>query len=137
MIITSDALKQKIKVDCPSLSNRIEQSIKEKVRQSGSSDIVLGLSGGIDSAVVTFLCARALGREKVHSLVLPDKDSSQVHIDDAFQLAEKLGIDNKVIDITPLLKEIGAYRHFWPNKIPVFLKIKGFLFKKHPDITSI
>jgi NAD+ synthase len=70
---------------------------------------VIGLSGGIDSAVSAELCLRALGREKVIGLVLPEKDSSPVSKEFALRQAEKMGIRADIIDIIPTLEGFGTY----------------------------
>ena len=65
--------------------------------------VVIGLSGGIDSAVVAALCAKALGKKKVLALIMPERKDS--HYRDAVALAKQLGIDYKVIDIKPIVRE--------------------------------
>ncbi|MCK4327381.1 MAG: NAD+ synthase [Candidatus Diapherotrites archaeon] len=65
--------------------------------------VVVGLSGGMDSAVVAALCARALGKNKVLALIMPERRDS--HYRDALALAKQLGIDYKVIDIKPIVRE--------------------------------
>lgn len=70
---------------------------------------VIGISGGIDSALSVALCVRALGPEKVLGIILPEKDSSNVSEKYAFLLADRLGIRTVKTDITPTLEEFGAY----------------------------
>ncbi|MFC2174266.1 NAD+ synthase [archaeon] len=65
--------------------------------------VVLGLSGGIDSAVVAALCAKALGKKKVLALIMPERKDS--HYKDAVAFAKALGIEYKVIDIKPIVRE--------------------------------
>lgn len=87
--------------------------IKEQVRLQGRSGVILGLSGGIDSAVVAAVAVKALGAENVKCLVLPDLDSSFSTVEDAQLVADALGIvDVTVKDITPLVKASGAYDLF-------------------------
>jgi NAD+ synthase len=70
----------------------------------------VGLSGGIDSSVVAALCVRALGRDRVLGLLMPEHHSS----DDALRLGEAmaqcLGIDRVIEDIAPALEGVGCYR---------------------------
>ena len=68
----------------------------------GFSKAILGLSGGIDSAVVAVLAARALGAENVTALLLPSQFSSQHSLDDAQTLARNLGIEHHVVPIQPV-----------------------------------
>ncbi len=77
--------------------------ITEQVRGNGFEKVVIGLSGGIDSAVVAFLCAKALGKENVFGLMLPYKSSHQASLDDALAVAGALQIDHKIVPITPMV----------------------------------
>jgi len=65
----------------------------------GFSDCILGLSGGIDSAVAACIAARAIGPEHVHALLMPSRFSSQHSVEDARQLALALGIDHQTVPI--------------------------------------
>lgn len=71
---------------------------------------VIGLSGGVDSALSAALCVRVLGKDKVLGLILPEKDSNPVSAQYAQKQAEKLDIKTEVIDITPMLESFGAYQ---------------------------
>jgi NAD+ synthase (glutamine-hydrolysing) len=73
--------------------------LRDYARKSGFTDCVLGLSGGIDSAVAAAVAARALGPERVHGLALPSRHSSEHSLADARVLAERLGIDLEVVPI--------------------------------------
>ncbi len=73
--------------------------IKEYVEKTGFKHIVLGLSGGIDSAMVAYLAAEAVGSENVTAILLPSKYSSKGSIDDSIKLSENLGIEYKVLPI--------------------------------------
>lgn len=72
---------------------------------------VVGLSGGIDSAVSAALCVRALGPEKVLGVILPEKDSSNLSEEYGLSLAERLRIRTARTDITPVLEDFGAYKN--------------------------
>ena len=73
--------------------------LRDYARKSGFTDCVLGLSGGIASAVAAAVAARALGPERVHGLALPSRHSSEHSLADARVLAERLGIDLEVVPI--------------------------------------
>jgi NAD+ synthase (glutamine-hydrolysing) len=75
--------------------------LRDYVRKCGFKSVVLGLSGGIDSALTACLAATALGRENVHGVSLPSQFSSQGSLDDARLLAQNLGIRYDVIPIQP------------------------------------
>ncbi|MEM2124850.1 MAG: NAD+ synthase [Candidatus Methanosuratincola sp.] len=85
-------------------TSKICEFIRSKV---GQRRAVVGLSGGIDSAVAATLSVRSLGREKVLALVMPDSAATpKEDVNDAIALAESLGIDYRTIDITQASKTI-------------------------------
>jgi NAD+ synthase (glutamine-hydrolysing) len=76
--------------------------IQDYFRKMGLKKAILGLSGGIDSAVVACLAARALGEDNVRCILMPSQFSSDHSVNDARNLAEKLGIQYDIIGISPL-----------------------------------
>lgn len=70
---------------------------------------VVGLSGGVDSAVLACLCVHALGSDRVLGVVLPEKESSPESLDLAMRQAALLGVRTEVVDITALLEAFGVY----------------------------
>ena len=84
----------------------------EILRRRGMSHVVLGLSGGVDSAVVAALCARAFGPEAVTAFRLPYRLSSPTSLTDAEAVAQCLGIACQTIDITP---SVDGYLQIDPN----------------------
>ena len=95
--------------------------IREFVRRTGSTGFVLGISGGIDSAVVAALIAAAIGPEKLIAVSLPSKYSSEASRTDAFELVKNLGVPESQVH---LLSIEGAYdaarktfgNQFWQNE---------------------
>jgi NAD+ synthase (glutamine-hydrolysing) len=73
--------------------------IQDYFRKMGLKKAIFGLSGGIDSAVVAALAARALGADNVRCLLMPSQYSSDHSVNDARQLAEKLGIQYDIVPI--------------------------------------
>jgi NAD+ synthase (glutamine-hydrolysing) len=71
------------------------------VRKNGFTDVVLGLSGGVDSALVAAIAADALGPERVHVVLMPSRFSSEHSVSDAETLADLLGVDRRTIGIEP------------------------------------
>ena len=78
---------------------------RDYVRKCGFSKVVVGLSGGIDSALVAAIAAEAAGRENVLTLGMPSPYSSQGSIDDSRRLAENLGVRFKVLPISALFEQ--------------------------------
>lgn len=74
-------------------------ALRDFVQEAGFSDVVLGLSGGMDSALVACMAVDALGADRVHAAMLPGPYSSQASIDDAQELADNLGIEAQAISI--------------------------------------
>ena len=74
------------------------------VRKCGFESVVLGLSGGIDSAVTAAIAAEALGPDRVHGVAMPSRYSSPESLEDARALAGNLGVDFRVIGIDGLFQ---------------------------------
>ena len=74
---------------------------RDYVHKNGFSDVVIGLSGGIDSALVAAIAVDALGAEHVHGVSMPSRYSSEGSKTDATELATNLGIDIRTIPIEP------------------------------------
>lgn len=89
----------------------IKDFIRAKVREAGASGVVIGLSGGGDSSVCAALSARALGPSSVTVLHMPDRESDPMSTLIANKVANSLGLELKVVDITEvvtaLLKPLG------------------------------
>ena len=91
----------------PGLRRALVLALKDYASKCGFQTAVLGLSGGIDSAVTAVLAAEALGPERVHGVAMPGPYSSDGSLRDAKALAERLGIGFQEIPIGPVLE---AYR---------------------------
>jgi NAD+ synthase len=100
-----------LKIDASRVAEQIEETIREVTfNQFKRKGVVLGLSGGIDSSVVAALSVRALGKDRVFGLFMPEADSS----DDSLRLsqlaANSLGIRTTLENIGPVLEAAGCYR---------------------------
>lgn len=73
--------------------------IRDYVRKCGFTEVVLGLSGGVDSALTAVLAAEAVGPQNVHGVAMPSRFSSRESFEDAKELATGLGIELRTIDI--------------------------------------
>ena len=100
----------------PSLAVRVLTSfIRDAVETTGTSGVVVGLSGGVDSALSAALAAQALGTERVQGFLLPYRTSSPESAADARSVAEHLGIPHRLIDISPM---VDAYFEVEPDADP-------------------
>ncbi len=80
----------------------LKYALNEYMENCGFKKVVLGLSGGIDSALTAVLARDAIGAENVHTIMLPSMYSSKGSIDDSLKLVENIGISTEEISITPL-----------------------------------
>jgi NAD+ synthase (glutamine-hydrolysing) len=74
---------------------------RDYVIKNGFGDVVVGLSGGVDSSLVATIAVDALGPERVHGVLMPSRYSSDHSVTDAEQLVANLGIDHRIIPIEP------------------------------------
>jgi len=99
-----------MRINCDLVCSQIEDFIRAKVNELQRDGVVLGMSGGIDSALVGTLATRALGPDKVLALMLPERDSSPDSKSDALKVIKELKIEYREINLTPILSAIGIYK---------------------------
>ena len=81
----------------------LEKFLLDETRNAGFARGVVGLSGGVDSAVTAFLAVGALGRENVRAVLMPYRTSSRESLSDAQLVLDALGITSETVDITPMV----------------------------------
>ena len=113
-VMAGDLNREQPKDKTALIHDGIVMGIRDYFRKLGFSKAILGLSGGIDSAVTAVLAARALGPENVRVLLMPSQFSTHHSVDDAMALVNKLGL---VHDIIPI-KDV--YDAFMTKLSPVF-----------------
>ena len=86
----------------------LELGLRDYVDKNGFRDVVIAISGGIDSALTAALCVEALGPERVHGVSMPSRFSSEATRGDAQRLAESLGIDFREVAIEPVVEAFTA-----------------------------
>ena len=101
--------------DYNSISTRIQEGLKQKIEETNSKGVIFGLSGGIDSAVIAYLCNNVV-KEKTLAVIMPDsKISPKEETEDAIKIVDTLGINYKLIDINSIHKEY--YNVLEPNDL--------------------
>jgi len=97
----------------------LELGVRDYVTKNRFGDVVIGLSGGIDSALTAALCVEAIGAERVHGVSMPSRYSSEATRTDARRLAEALGIDFREIVIEPMVEAyLGALADHFAGREP-------------------
>src|SRR5687768_6011935 len=105
-----------ISVDSEKITLRITKFISENVKSRKKSGVVIGLSGGLDSSVCLMLADKALNKNRIMGLIMPERGfTPQIEIDNAFELAEKLKIRYKEIHFEGVKKTL--LRNLPTNKL--------------------
>lgn len=94
---------------------KIVNFIKKKIKESGAKGVVLGISGGIDSAVTAYLAVKALGKDKVLGLIMPYYQNQDT--EDAIYVCKTLEIDYKIISIKNIVDELEKALNFKIDKV--------------------
>lgn len=113
-----------LQIDAERVSQELEGFVWTSVDNFKRDGAIVGLSGGLDSSVVVALSVAALGPDKVLGLIMPERDSSRQSERDARRLAEGLGIRVEKVELTPILEEMGIYRHI-PRRFFASQKLAG------------
>lgn len=93
--------------ECKRICEFIKEQVFTHFRREGA---VVGISGGIDSALTATLSVRALGKDKVLGVFLPERESNPISLTYGELLAKKLGIRTEKVDLTQALESLGCYR---------------------------
>jgi len=109
-------LPAELAIDAAVARRVIAQFIQCQLRQAGFERLVLGLSGGIDSALVAFLSAEAIGAERLLCVLMPYRTSSEASLVDARSVVDALGCASEVVEISPM---VDAYFAADPDATPL------------------
>jgi len=107
--ITVDKLKKALEIDCAKEESRIIKFIQTSTKRLHKVGAVIGLSGGLDSSICAYLLEKALGKEKVLAILLPERDSSSVNHKHAQLIVRTLGLESIEQNITGVLEDMGVY----------------------------
>jgi NAD+ synthase len=100
---SKESKKNRMAINCDHVLKVLSSFIRTEVNKTGFGKVVLGLSGGIDSSLSAALAVEALGAENVHGVMMPYRSSNPDSLGDAIVLADKLGIDSRKVEITPMV----------------------------------
>jgi NAD+ synthase len=118
--LNQDIINEIINQDYSDITETIEKFVSDQIEKTHSKGIILGLSGGIDSAVLAYICKRNL-KDKTLALIMPDTAiTPESETQDALKMISLTGIEYKLIDIKPIVNEYSMYLE--PNE-----KAKGNL----------
>jgi NAD+ synthase len=96
-------LPAELEIDTGVARRVIAEFIRGQLRQAGFERAVLGLSGGIDSALVAYLLAEAIGADRILAVLMPYRSSSPASRADAEEVVRRLSCASEVVDITPMV----------------------------------
>lgn len=105
-LIEDESIPEELQINCRLVERMLTAFVAQEVRKVGFSRVVIGLSGGIDSALSAYLAATALGPGAVHAVLMPYRTSSPHSLEDAMAVVNALGLHHAVVDITP---QIDSY----------------------------
>jgi len=114
-------------IDCKLVFELLTRFIKNEVEKTGMNKVLLGLSGGVDSALVAFICKEALGAKNVLGVRMPYKTSSSESLEHAELVAKTCGIDYITCDIT------GAVEGFVNGEVSLGAKCANFFDRAKLD----
>lgn len=116
---------------------RIVKFLREFLEAQNKDGYVIGVSGGLDSAVTLYLLVEAVGRDKIFALIMPEIDSEPDSISDALDLVLRLNVSYKVVSLTKVLFLLGVYNIvplFWIFLRPIKRKVVRSLYIKYSQI---
>jgi NAD+ synthase len=111
-VIRREQVRERLALHAPLAVAVLTSFIRDAVETSGTQGVVVGLSGGVDSALAAALAVRALDPGRVHGFLLPYRTSAPESARDARAVAEHLGLPHRLIDISPM---VDAYFELEPD----------------------
>lgn len=103
---------RELEINSKKVEQKLVRFIRNQTRNAGFRRVVVGLSGGLDSSLVVYLCCRALGKDNVFAIVLPYKTTPGVSINYAKLIARRYQVKRRLIDIS---EQIDAYFKNFPE----------------------
>ena len=107
-MLNQDIINEIKNQDYASITESIEKFLSKQIEKNRAKGVILGLSGGIDSAVLAYICKRKL-KEKTLALIMPDTSITPTETEDALKMISLTGIEHKLIDVKPIVNEYTMY----------------------------
>ena len=108
--------------DYSKITENIEKFLTENIEKTNAKGVILGLSGGIDSAVIAYICKRSL-KEKTLAIIMPDTEiTPKSETEDAMRMISLTGIEYKLIDIHSIIKEYSMYMNQIQNQKEIYVQ---------------
>ncbi|MCD6450358.1 MAG: NAD(+) synthase [Thermotogaceae bacterium] len=117
-------------------AKRIKEFLKKFIEDHGFKGASIGVSGGIDSAVVLFLLKDVIDKTKIKALILPERDSSPQSVKDAKLVCKEAGIDCEIRSITPVLRKLGVYNLQPPALFAPYKAKAKYALKKWKELAG-
>ena len=107
--MNQDIISEITNQDYPAITKTIENFLTEQIEKNHAAGVILGLSGGIDSAVLAYICKRKL-KEKTMAIIMPDTEiTPSRETEDAMKMIALTGLEYKLVDIKPIVNEYSHY----------------------------
>ncbi len=107
-MLNQDIINEIKNNDYASITETIEKFLSDQIEKNHAKGVILGLSGGIDSAVLAYICKRKL-KDKTLAIIMPDTSITPLETEDALKMISLTGIEYKLIDIKPIVNEFSMY----------------------------
>jgi NAD+ synthase len=108
MSLDDNTTMQELAIDTNRVADLLCSFLRSETEKAGKRRLIVGLSGGLDSAVSAFLAQRALGKDGAAAVIMPYRESSPANLGDARQVVDMLGIESVLVDISPLVDSYFA-----------------------------
>jgi len=121
------------------VSTIIKDFIRTYVKNSGCNGVVIGLSGGVDSAVVACLCKETLGKKNTRCVFLPNETTPELDLKHLALIVKKLGLSYKKEEITSVVEEISKHCVIKPDKFAlanIKARVRMILLFEYANMTK-
>ena len=129
-------MNDQLNIDLEASKKIIIEFIRNYAIEHRRGGAVVGLSGGIDSALVLKFCVEALGNRNILAIMLPERDSNTSNTKDAIRFAKVLGVKYIIKKLTPILSLVGIYRLYPPSFIFSRKFIERYVLKKRGSLSK-